>query len=43
MKLNKIYENLIPMKLTTIPYSTNSYYTIKHKHTYLITGQPSYQ
>ena len=37
-KLNKIHENLIPTKLTTIPYSTNNYNIIKHKH--LITGQP---
>ena len=26
-KLNETYENLIPTKLTTIPYSTNSYNT----------------
>ena len=32
-KFNKIYENLIPTKLTAIPYSTNFYNTIKHKHT----------
>ena len=32
-KLNKIHENLIPMKLATIQYSTNPNNTIKHKHT----------
>ena len=32
-KLNDIHESLIPTKLTTIPYSKNSYNTIKHKHT----------
>ena len=30
-KPNEIHENLIPTKLTTIPYSTNSCNTIKHK------------
>ena len=33
MKRNKIHENLIPTKLTTIPYSTNYYNTVKQKHT----------
>ena len=32
-KINKILENLIPMKLTTTLYNTKSYNTIKHKHT----------
>ena len=31
-KLNEIHKNLIPMKLTTILYSTNTYNTIKHKY-----------
>ena len=38
---NEICENLIPTNLTTIWYNTKSYDTIKHKHTYLITGHPS--
>ena len=32
-KPNKIQESLILTKLTTIPYSTSSYNTIRHKHT----------
>ena len=32
-KLYEIHENLIHTKLTTIPWSTNSYNTIKHKYT----------
>ena len=35
-KLNKIHENLIPLEINShicMPYSTNSYDTIKHKHT----------
>ena len=32
-KLNQIYKNLMPTKLTTIQYNTKSYNTIKHKHT----------
>ena len=40
-KLNKIHENLIPTKLTTMPYSTNSYDTMKHKHTLYITSKSS--
>ena len=32
-KLNEIHENLISTKLRVIPYITNSYNTIKHKHT----------
>ena len=32
-KLNEIHEYLIPTKQTTTLYSTNTYYTIKHKHT----------
>ena len=32
-KLNKMHKNLIPTKLTTIPYNTYPYNTIKYKHT----------
>ena len=41
-KLNEVYKNLIPTKLKTTPYGTNSYNTIKHKHIYLITSWPAF-
>ena len=41
-KPNEIRKNFILMKLTTVPYNTKSYKTIKHKYSYLIDNWPAF-